>query len=196
MGDNEILQDCIKNIFKFNPDFAHGYRLSGLLKLKTENSKNAYKDLKHSFQFNPSDPETLFWYFYILCFHLGRSKITASLLKKVLEIDPLTPATNGSAVWHSANVGDFENALKSMNKWYEMEPDSVVAAFYVGYFLTACERYEDAFSFIDTVCQKFPDENLSQLLQIFKYSLQKDKNNAIQLFTDELIQYCWENFEA
>ena len=86
------LQDCIEKIFKSNPDSANGYLLSGLLKLKKENAHNAYRDFKRSYELNPNNPENLIWLFFILNFHLGRNLLAAPLIKKVFEIDPLSPS--------------------------------------------------------------------------------------------------------
>ena len=188
------LNDCIKKIFISNPESAGGYQLSGLLKLKKENAQNAYRDFKRAFELNPADPETILWLVYILSHHLGRHELTDHLIKKVIEIDPLTPMTQGYMGWYNFYEGNFDKAVTYIKIWHEMEPDSVLAAWYYGLFLGWNNDYQGACHFIDNYYQKNPDNFLSKFLLLFKYCLQKNKEAALPLFTEEFKQIGWNDF--
>ena len=189
------LKDCIHKVFTLNANSANGYRLSGLLKMKKENTHEAYMDFKRAYEINPSDPVTLLWLSYILCFHLGQHSLVAPLKKKIMEIDPLTPANNCLAAYYYYMEGDFKKALMYMKKWYEMEPDSVVARWYVGLFMAINKEYKDAFNFIDNVYQENPEDFFSKLLLLLKYSLQKKRDEALALLTEEVKKVTWNDFQ-
>ena len=189
------LKDCIHKVFTLNANSANGYKLLGLLKMKKENSHEAYREFKRAYELNPSDPETLLWLFYILCFHLGQLSLVAPLMKKVMEIDPLTPVNNGLPGYYYFMEGDFNKALMYAKKWYEMEPDSVVARWYVGLFMALNKEYKDAFIFIDNVYQENPEDFFSILLLILKFSLQKKRDEALALLTEEIKKATWNDFQ-
>jgi len=190
----EKLNDCINKIFMSNPESAGGYQLSGLLKMKKENAQNAYRDFKRAFELNPSDPETILWLVYVLSHHLGRHELTNHLIKKVTEIDPLTPMTQGYMGWHNFYEGNFDKAVAYIKIWYEMEPDSVLAAWYYGLFLGWSNDYQLASHFIDNYYQKNPDNFLSKFLLLFKYCLQNNKEAALPMFTEEFKKIGWNDF--
>jgi TolB-like protein len=188
------LKDCIDKIFISNPESANGYQLSGLLKLKKENTQNAYWDFKRAFKLNPTDPETILWLFYILSHHLGRHALTSPLIKKVIEIDPITPMTQMYMGWYNFYEGNFDKAVPYIKKWHEMEPDSVVAAWYYGMFLGWNNDYQGACNFIDNYYKKNPENFFSKILILFKYCLQENKEAALPLFTEELKLIGWNDF--
>ena len=189
------LKDCIHKVFTLNANSANGYRLSGLLKMKKENTHEAYREFKRAYELNPSDPVTLLWLIYILCFHLGQLSLATPLKKKVMEIDPLTPVNNGIVAYYYYMEGDSNKALMYMKKWYEMEPDSVVARWYVGLFMAINKDYKDAFNFIDNVYQENPEDFFSKLLLLLKYSLQKKRDEALALLTEDIKKATWNDFQ-
>jgi hypothetical protein len=75
-----------------------------------------------------------------------------------------------------------------------MEPDSVVAAWYYGLFLGWNSDYQGACNFIDNYYRKNPENFLSKILLLFKYCLQKNKEAALPLFTEELKLIGWNDF--
>ena len=188
------LKDCIVKIFKYNPNSASGFQLSGLLKLKKENAITAYRDFKRAFELNPSDSETMLWLFYILSFHLGRNSLAAPLVKRVFEIDPLNPVINCFSASYYYMEGNFEKALENFKKWYEMAPDSVAATWYYGMFLGWNHGYQGASDFIDQFYLRNPDNFFAKVLLLFKYCLQKDKEKALPLFTQEIKEVGWNDF--
>jgi TolB-like protein/lipoprotein NlpI len=188
------LKDCIVKIFKYNPNSANGFQLSGLLKLKKENALKAYGDFKRAFELNPSDTETMLWLNYILSFHLGRNTLAAPLVKKAFEIDPLNPVINCFSASYYYMEGNIEKALENFKKWHEMAPDSVVADWYYAMFMGWSHDYQGAYDFIDHFRQKNPDNFFAKVLLLFKYCLQKDRETALPLFTEEIKQMGWNDF--
>jgi non-specific serine/threonine protein kinase len=188
------LKDCIDKIFKSNPGSAKGYHLSGLLKLKTENSHESYKDIKRALALNPSDPDIIFISFYILCVHLGRNSQAALLAKRILEVDPLTPINQGFIGWYNIVNGHFDNALISFRKWYDMEPDSLLPLWYISLAMVFSKNFEDAYTFIDNKCQQHPDSIFLKFSMLLKYSLQKKKEEFLKLLTEDIKQIGWNDY--
>jgi TolB-like protein/lipoprotein NlpI len=188
------LKDCINNIFKYNPNSANGFQLSGLLKLKKENALKAYSDFKRAFELNPSDSETMLWLIYILSFHLGRNSLSAPIIRKAFEIDPLNPVIYCFSALYYYMEGNIEKALENFKKWHEMAPDSVVAAWYYGMFMGWSHDKQGAYDLIDHFCQKNPETFIVKVFLLFKYCLQKDKEKALPLFTQEIKEVGWNDF--
>jgi len=188
------VKDCINKIFSFNPDSASGYRLSGLLKLKIKNSHEAFRDLQRAYMLNPSEPETILWLCYILSVHLGRISLAAPVLKRLLEIDPLTPFNQGIMAWVNLLGGHFGNAVKYMKEAYDMDTDNPLIAWYVGLFMGMNKEYTEAFNFIDDVNKKNPENLFSKFSLLIKYSLQKEKGKVGKLLTKDIEQIAWNDF--
>jgi TolB-like protein len=187
-------EDCVNKAFKYNPKSASGYRLLGLLKMKRENLFKAYGDFKRANGLNPSDPETLQWLVPILSVYLGHNSIAAPFVNKLLEVDPLTPVNQAMLGWFNLMRGDFTKALEYIRKWYDMEPDSGLAPWYIGLFIAFNGEYNIAFDFIDNAYQKNPENLFSKFLLLLKYSLQKKKEEALGLITEEIKQISWNDY--
>ena len=54
--------------------------------------------------------------------------------------------------------------------------------------------YEGVYQFIDQAYRKNPENTFSKFIMFFKYALQKEKNEAIPLLTEEIKQYAWNDF--
>ena len=194
--DKEYLnkvEECANKILKIDPISASAYQLSGLLKMKRENALSAFRDFQKSFDLNPSDPETLLWMIYILCFHIGRPSKAIPFIEKVLEIDPLTPTNQSLPAIYQWMEGRFEKSLFHFNKWVEMEPDSVVANWYLGQLLLINKKKE-AFNFIEGIWQNNPDGFFSILLRLLKYALDGRIKETLQLINEEVRQVAWNDF--
>jgi tetratricopeptide (TPR) repeat protein len=194
--DEEFLnkvEECANKILKIEPNSASAYQLSGLLKMKRENALSAFRDFQKSYNLNPSDPETLLWMIYILCFHIGQPSKAIRFIEKVLKLDPLTP-TNQSlpAIYHWME-GRFEKSLFHFNKWIEMEPDSVLANWYIGQLLLISKKKE-AFNFIEGMWQNNPEGLFSRLLRLLEYALDGRIKETLQLINEEVRQVAWNDF--
>jgi non-specific serine/threonine protein kinase len=185
---------CANKIFKMEPNSASAFRLIGLLKMKKENALKAFKSFQRSYELNPVDPDTLLWMIYILCYFLGRPTFAAPLVKKLLEIDPLIPNNQILAAWYHWVEGRFDIALEHSRKWYTKEPDSIIACWYLSILLAWNTDYEGAYRLIDQMINKNPENTFSKLSLIFKYALQKKKNEALPLLSEEIKQYAWNDF--
>jgi TolB-like protein/tetratricopeptide (TPR) repeat protein len=188
------LKDCIIKIFKYNPNSANGFQLSGLLKLKKENALKAYIDFKRAFELNPSDSETMLWLFYILSFQLGRNSLTVPLVKRVFEIDPLNPVIYCFSSLYYYMEGNMEKAQEESKKWHEMAPDSAVASWYYSMYMGWNHDYQGAYDFIDHFCQTNPENLFAKVLMLFKNCLQHNKDAALPLFTKEIKQVGWNDY--
>jgi tetratricopeptide (TPR) repeat protein len=136
----------------------------------------------------------MLWLFYILSFHLGRNSLAAPLVKRVFEIDPFNPVSNCFAASYYYMEGNIEKALENFKKWYEMAPDSVPAAWYYAMFMGWNNNSDGACDFIDHFWQKNPGTFFANVLLLLKYWLQKYKEKALPLFTEEIKQVGWDDF--
>jgi len=103
-------------IFKLDPDSSYGHRLIGLVKLKRENVFEAYKHLKQAYISDPNDWDTLLWLIPVLTVYLGNKSAARPLVKKALEIDPLTPISQAFPAFMNWMESRFDLALEYFDK--------------------------------------------------------------------------------
>jgi len=187
-------EEYADKIFKLDPDSSHGHRLIGLVKLKRENTLEAYKHLKQAYISNPNDWDTLFWLIPILGAYLGKILAARPLVKKALEIDPLTPSSQAIPAILYWMEGRFDLALEYYDKWRQMEPDSLVAKWYFAQLLLWNHRVDEANKFIDEFAIDASGYPLSQLILFLKFAYQKKKKEAYASFNEEAKNLAWNDF--
>ncbi len=81
-------------------------------------------------------------------------------LPKLLETDPLTPMFQAFPGWIEYMEGHFEDALISIRKMYQMEPENPFHSLVYANFLMRIESLEEAFSVIDRLADRAQQTSL------------------------------------
>jgi non-specific serine/threonine protein kinase len=168
--------------------------LLGSIERQRGNIGESLRYYKQAFALDPNVPENLRRLIYYYSFFAGRPDIAASLLKKLLEIDPITPVNHrytGTVHWME---GRFDEALEISRKSHQMVPSNPVELFYYGQLLAWNNRYDEAFEFIDKLAQDVPESNLAWVNLFFKYSLQGKRDKALKLITEDRKSYAWGDY--
>ncbi len=123
--------------------------------------------------------------------------VAEKLARKLLEIDPLNPinyALLGFALWMR---GDFNQAISAFRKCEKLEPESIIAKFWIVIILGWKKEFKKAFEMIDqlvkTESQDIMHVTFCEMLSAFKYAWQGDPKKALSILTDDVKNYTWKD---
>jgi len=141
--------------------------------------------LKRAFEINPNDHSTLTWLGFCLA-ECGKPLAAEPIVRKLLEIDPLSAMSQFSLGWLHIMAGQFDLALEPFHKAHQMDPGGPLYRFKYAQVLALNHRLNEAYSFIDLIAKDTPQNVFAWLGLFFKYALKGDKTEALQSVTQEL----------
>jgi eukaryotic-like serine/threonine-protein kinase len=165
-------------------------------------NQEAIRFLKKALERDPNDPDGLAWLssFYGLS---GRPYLAAPLVKKLLEIDPLTPVFQCMPGFLALMAGEFGRALEPFAKGLKMEPENAIIRMTHGQILALNGRREEALGAFDALARDLPESFFAKLGIFYRHALAGDRERAQAAVTEELKgaaradpQYCWNMAEC
>ena len=187
-------EEYVQKTFQLEPNSSAGHRIMGLFKLRKNKVTEAYLSFKKAYNINSIDTNNLLWYAYVIVEHIGRPNDMKHLADKLLKIDPLSPINQtipGLYFWYS---GEFDSALECYQKYYKMEPENLMSAFYLVRMLAMNNKLEESFALIDKLEKEAPGHMFTIFCQFLKYSLQGNKSKAEEILPEEARQACYEDY--
>lgn len=181
-------EDNVNRTFSLNQDSSLGYSIMGQIHWKRGDIQEAVRDLKKALTIDPNSPEALYWLAWIYMFS-GKEIVAKPLLKKLIEIDPLTPANYLMLGICDLFIGKFEDSLQNYYKSYLMDQKSPLCGFAYAWALAFAHKLNEAFKVIDLMAKDLPQELFTELGLFLKYALQKNKSKVPQTVTDNLKNY-------
>ena len=178
-------EECVNRIFELNPDSAHGYFLKGAIQVNRGNMREAVGDLKLALSLDPNNADAMLQLarVYASC---GQISAASSLVKKLLEIDPLNVITYSLPGYLDILEGKFEEAPESYQKMALMDPHSPVSLLFYAWSLTFAGQNEEAYALIDQLAENAPGTVYASLGLFTKYALQGKKKEALDVVTPQL----------
>jgi tetratricopeptide (TPR) repeat protein len=177
-----------------DPDNVRALGLLGAIERQRGNVRESLRYYKQAFALDPNVPENLRRLIYYYSFFAGQPSISAPLVKKLMEIDPLSPENHryeGSVHWME---GRLEVALELQRQSYLSNPSSPVELWHYGQILAWNNQFDKAYEFIDILVRDVPDGMLTWSNLFFKYSLQGKKDEALQVITEDRKRQAWGDF--
>jgi len=174
-------------VFEIDPESPPGHRLRGLIHWKRGNVQEGVKELNRALAQDPNNPDNLMLLAYLYGFS-GKGFAAKQLLKKLLEIDPLTPVNHLIAGNVHLLEGQFEAALGCFETMFRMEPKEPVFRFSYGNALAWNSQFEKAYAIFDLIVNDTPQNFFAGLVSFLKFALQGDKQEALKMVTDELVE--------
>lgn len=121
-------------VFKLNEDSVHGHTLLGWIRFSQGRPSEAVHHLKEAHRREPGFIETNVW-LVITYLSAGKEAQAAPYVRKLMEIDPLTPAHHSLlAYWHVLRR-ENEQALAAYGRMHEMDPRNPFTAVLFGRML-------------------------------------------------------------
>ncbi|MGD9328881.1 MAG: adenylate/guanylate cyclase domain-containing protein, partial [Cyclobacteriaceae bacterium] len=127
----QIAEECLESLRQLDPNSPYIYLLSGLLRYKQARIQEAANDLKKVLEQNPSNREGLL-YLGIVYLLAGQADKAEPLLRKLVEVDPLTAINYIMPGYAKACQGDLIGAASQYWKAYKMEPENPMVMLMMG----------------------------------------------------------------
>lgn len=182
-------------VHRLEPNSSLSYTLLGRIERFRGSSLKAIKYFKQALSIDPNDQEASLWLGFEYSWKVGKPDITRPMINKLIDRDPLSPINHmilASIYWLK---GEVDNALNSYYNALKLEPDSIVANFFITYLLFWSKQYDKACAVIDRIEK---EESADQAHKIFsgwllflKHALKGEKDKALELITEDMRNFFW-----
>ena len=198
-ADEETLQsaeDFTKKVMSLKPNSAEGYYLLGRIERFRGTVIKAIKHFERALAIDPNHSSALLFLAAAYGIQAGKGSLAEPLLRRLQEIDPLTPLslfTSGYIQWLE---GKLDHALLTFQNLIRMEPESVMIKFFMAYLLAWQKNYDQVFSLVDQMVRQGPHESPTLWSLSLKYALQGEKKKALDVLSEEAKKYVWNDPES
>jgi serine/threonine protein kinase/cytochrome c-type biogenesis protein CcmH/NrfG len=195
---NECLskaEEYVKKIFELEPGSIHGHRLTGLIQYQRGNMQEVVKHMQKVLAVDPNDPDVLHYLPHVYCI-VGKTRMADPLVKRLVEIDPLTPMNHWGTAWLPLMEGHFDQALKSFKKMYQLDPKNPVFQYYYALTNAYNQNFGEAYSIIERSVKDSPNNLMNSTMLFLKNALKGKKSDAINALTQEFTDVAAKNEEG
>jgi non-specific serine/threonine protein kinase len=182
----EMVRQCAQEILAENPNSPHAYRLLGLREITQGNTQQGVLLLKRALEHYPNDPDTLVWLIAVFAFS-GKPYAAIPMVKRLLEIDPLTPSYQCLPGVLALMAGEFSRSLEPFEKALQMDPNDPMVRFCYGHVLALNRRLDEAIRAFDALNRELPNNFFAKLGRFYARALAGDKIGALESATAELL---------
>ncbi|MCG8603906.1 hypothetical protein MJD09_02775, partial [bacterium] len=167
------INEYATKILPLNQNSAYGHFLSATVAFFAydANLQQAVRKIKKALEINPRDLDSLLtlgsFYGYA-----GKPQAARSIVKNLLEIDPLTPINHYLPGWFELLDGRLTNALELWRKWYQMAPDTPITIFHYALILAYNDQVNEACGLLEQIDKAAGRTVYAPLASFLKQSLQ------------------------
>jgi tetratricopeptide (TPR) repeat protein len=131
------------------------------------------------------------WY---LVLHHGKSEIARPIVRRLLDIDPLSPTNYMVAGMMHVMLGDYKQALDLLYKPYEIESKFMKWGWmWISYTLAMYNQFDEAFGVIDKAVKEDPNHPASMVMSFYKYAFMGDSDKALGSLSEEMKAWFWDD---
>jgi tetratricopeptide (TPR) repeat protein len=168
------------------PDLAESRTSLGFVQLLNWDWEAAEASLLHAIELNPRYALAHSFYAWLLS-SLDRPREAAEAARFGLELDPLSPATNGIAALVSYHGRRYDQAVRECERTLERDSTSFLGLLAVSLSYAALGRYEEAISYAKRGVELSPGLKLLRALLATVYAMAGDRA-AAQTILGELLE--------
>jgi non-specific serine/threonine protein kinase len=132
-----------RDLLAERPDAAYGYSLLGHLEYERGRLLEAYRSFEHAVALEPNDSDVLVMMTFTLQ-GAGQDEAAQAMALTLMQCDPLSPATWMAAGGPQWFVGRAERGIADMLRGLEIDPESFILHWCVGYSYALVGRMADA----------------------------------------------------
>jgi len=198
-GYEEPLQraeEFTNKVMGLKPNSAEGYYLLGRIERFRGTVINAIDYFKKALAIDPNHSSALLFLASAYGIQVGKANLAEPLLRKLKEIDPLTPLfvfITGYIQWLA---GELDHAEQTFHYLIKMEPELVFGKFYMAYLMAWQKDHDQLFSLVDEMVLRWPDDNCTLWALSLKYALQGEKKKALDTLSEKAKNYFWNDPEV
>jgi tetratricopeptide (TPR) repeat protein len=171
-------EECATKISALKGESSYAHLLRGMISSKHGNMQQAVRELKIALAADPNNAEALLSLVYA---YLSAGKPTAArpLIRRLLDVDPLTVVNHCMTGWADNDEGRFAEALDAYRACYEMAPDNPLGRSLYGWALALVERIPEALEILDGLAADLPEAPLGRLALCLARALRQDKAGTL-----------------
>ncbi|MFQ5754301.1 MAG: tetratricopeptide repeat protein [bacterium] len=133
-------------------------------------------------------------------YQAGKVSLAEPLVKRLIEIDPLTPLSLFCLGLFQWMEGQLDLALSTFEKITKLVPEDMFSKQISAYILAWQKNYDKVFELVDQMLQKASHDrihaNVAEWCLFFKYALQGEKAKAFETLTEDVKRWIWNDPES
>jgi len=181
------LEETINKIEEINPDSEHKYMWKGALLTKRPGAyREVLRNFKRALDINPNNPTILVFYNFWSA-ECGKISWTAPYIKKLIEIDPLSPISYMNAGYCFTMDGQFVKAIEYYKKSIEIESDSSQFLFHYAHSLAIVNKNTESIQVLENQKAKFPDNSWTFLSEFLLIAIKGHQTMVNAVVNKELV---------
>jgi len=193
-ADEESLRNVetlTRKVVEIQPNSAESHYLRGRVERFRGSVLKAIRHLENAFAIDPNHTNNLLFLGQSYTFAAGRAVLAEPLLRRLVEIDPLTPVTSyclGLSQWMN---GQLDLALSTFQKFSKLEPESTAAGLIIVHILAWQQKYDEVFALIEQIAQLDSHDVFSEWCLFFGYALRGERTLALETLSEDVKRYYW-----
>jgi tetratricopeptide (TPR) repeat protein len=170
---------------ELDPTLPLAHFVQGLLAFKRGDLQEAANIFVKLLNEDQNNPDALHYLIvpYCMC---GRADAARPILKKLLQVDPLTTNTYAFPGLIELCSGNIEQSMPHFKKWYQLDPQAPFTRFWYSNVLALNNKLDECFTILNAILLDTPTLVFASFAQFLKAALEGDKEIALQNATDEL----------
>ena len=195
--ENTLLkaEEFIQKVKKLKPDSHYYHHLQGRLERFRGSAINSIGHLKKALVINPNNVDALLFQGYLLAVFAGKPNLAEPYVKRLLDIDPLTPMSYFAPMMFYSSKGELDLAVETARKSLKMDPENRWSKYFLSRMLSLAGQLDEAFEVIDNLATE-DSKDLVGILSLFsKYALQSERDKALLILTEDARKYSWNDPE-
>jgi non-specific serine/threonine protein kinase len=198
----EVARQRAEQALAIEPDFPQAYRLLGLVRLLQGRTLEGVRLLQRSLAGDPTDTDTLA--LLASCYgFLGQPEAGGPLVRRLLELDPLTPMYQSWPGILAMMQGKFDEAVPPLLTSYRLEPQNPMVRCLYGQALALAGERAEARRLFAALADESPESFFGGLARLYERALSCDRA-GVEAAADEKLRaaaaadplYAWSVAEA
>jgi tetratricopeptide (TPR) repeat protein len=126
----------------------------------------------------------------------GRPNLADSLVRRLSEIDPLTPLTVFVIGMYHWMAGRLEEAMSAFERAVALDTTGLFLHPHAAYVLVWQDRREDALGLLDRIIERDSAAVVTEWARFLKHALRGEKAEALAALSEDLKNFLWSDPEA
>jgi len=178
-------QELAERALRLEPNLPQAHRVLGLVRIHQGRTLEGIRLLQRALSGDPSDTDTLA--LLATCYgFVGKPEAGTALVRRLLDLDPLTPMYQCWPGILAMLQGDFDEAVEPFVTSLRLEPTNPQIRALHGQALALAGERSEARQVFATLATEMPETFFGGLARLYERALAGDRQGVIETATEEL----------